>query len=185
MRKNSSFIRMVKPPKLHNFATTQQSWKCATPFATTSGEDSRTFGRTISVIIPESQPADRGDTAIKNCSFCEREMQERKGCFGWLSTHPVRVQWANQVTKRLTSARATWAFLDPRYRRNFQHRQDRKRLLVESLVVDGLAISLLVCSKWFRFATGRLMEHLRHQRVSTTMCDLVWFYLSPLENIKG
>lgn len=79
---------------------------------------------------------------------------ERKVFFDWSRTQPVRLQWANHLTRRLEGIWAARALLDPRYCRNTRHRQNKKRLFGEGLGVDKLALPSLACNKWFHFAYG-------------------------------
>lgn len=105
--------------------------------------------------------------------------QETKGCFGWSSTHPIRAQWANHVTRRFAGARAAQALPGPRYHKSPQHWQKKKELFGEGLEGEGLVLLLLTCSRWFRFRAWKLTKHPRGQRVSNVMCGLMWFYLFP------
>lgn len=72
------------------------------PGAIAFRKDSRTFDKAIGEVITESQSVGRGTAALENCSFREGEKQDGKE--GLVNHTPVRAQWANYMTKRLSGA---------------------------------------------------------------------------------
>lgn len=132
----------------------------------------QTFDKTISAIIPESQPVNRGGAAIKNFSFRERE---RKGpLVSQVHTKSGSNEPISRVTKRLAGRPGSPGSPLPQ-----QLCHNKKKLFGKGLEVDMLAVPLLACSNWLRFEAGKLTEHPHCQHVSTVMYCLVWLYLFP------
>lgn len=156
-RENPSFIWLVKPP--HNSTLPlpyvqpikqfPQWHNCLEVQSTRQNHFSDIWqdNRCSCSTDPDSGPC-RG-TRQKLPLPWERKVRE-KGCFGWSSTRPAMVQWANHVTKRLTG--------NPGCLDSPAPTKQEGDTVWEGLEVDGWALLLLARSRWFCFAIGSLHE---------------------------